>query len=216
MEIGLGKKIADLLEARGDKPINLPRETIKSGKFWIDQYLLKLPKEDRPDAIINNYGINHLSWIGYTDQSDEKIITTNILGPYWVVNFYAAFQKPLKVVNIASQTWRVPQTCTTLYCASKAGLVHMTRVMARELGRKGWQINVVCPGKIEWTNMSSLTDEQVVELRGWTDDEAEEYALSNIPMGRFTTKEEVATVVLQVLDFPPYVNGAIIDVTGGA
>jgi NAD(P)-dependent dehydrogenase (short-subunit alcohol dehydrogenase family) len=211
---GLGQKILTMATVQGHRVFDLPGEAILTGYSSISAHLAALP--EIPDAIINNYGTNSLSWIGETPEEDEKIITANLLGPYWVVNHAKCiWNKPMRVVNVASQTYRVPQTCTALYCASKAGLVQMTKVMARELGPLGWVVNAVSPGKIEDTRMALLTDAQVVELRGWGEVEATEYALSLIPARRFTNREEVASLILDVLKMPDYVNGSVIEIHGG-
>jgi 3-oxoacyl-[acyl-carrier protein] reductase len=171
---------------------------------------------DYPDLLVNNYGINHLSWIGTTVEQDEDILRVNVLAPYWIVNWFVGLEgRPMRVINIASQTYRVAQRTTTLYCASKAALVHMTRVMARELAPKGWIINAIAPGKIEDTEMATLTDMQVNELRGWSTAHADKYALSQIPMDRFTDRNEVTDAVMHLIKMPPYVNGTVLDMTGG-
>jgi len=211
---GLGSTLRKHLEERGHTVTDMPGEVIKNGKWRIDEFIQN--QSMRPDIIINNYGINHLSWIGDIDIQDEMIVQVNLLGPLWVVN--AAKQKwnrPMRVVNIASQTYRVPQRTTALYCASKAGLVMLTKVMARELAPHGWVINAVAPGKIEDTEMSQLTDAQVNELRGWDKPTADLYALSQIPAGRFTDRAEVAEAVMRLLDMPSYVNGTVLEVMGG-
>lgn len=168
------------------------------------------------DVVVNNFGINHLSWIGDTPASDADILHCNVMVPYWVINTLVKLHNgPARVLNIASQTYRVPQRCTALYAASKAALVQMTKVMARELASKGWVINVLAPGKIWDTDMSRLTDAQVRELRRWTDAESTAYAESLVPMRRFTSREEVANLAIEVLGLQPYVNGAVIDAMGG-
>jgi len=184
------------------------------GKKAIESYL-KLNGNDF-DYVVNNFGTNHLSWIGTTEEDDEDIMRWNVMGPYWVINYLVGNgNKPARVVNIASATHRVPQRTTSLYCASKAALVQMTKVMARELAPSGWIINALAPGKIEDTEMSQLTDQQVCELRGWSKEQADSYALSNVPMGRFTNRLEVTNAVFKLLEMPDYVNGICLDVMGG-
>jgi 3-oxoacyl-[acyl-carrier protein] reductase len=193
---------------------DIPGDTIASGPRHIEGAIRRLSR--CPNIIVNNYGINHLSWIGETPAIDEAIIKANLLGPYWVINYVKQhWGGPCRVVNIASQVYRVPQRCTSLYCASKAGLVHMTKVMARELAPSGWIVNAVSPGKIEDTMMSRMTDAQVLKLRGWDPDKADNYAKSLIPAGRYTTRAEVADVVMSVLEMPDYVNGTVIEAHGG-
>jgi NAD(P)-dependent dehydrogenase (short-subunit alcohol dehydrogenase family) len=206
--------LARRVELEGHEVTDLPGNIIQEGPAKIEHFIQGIDK--KPDIIINNFGINHLSWIGQTPPEDEAIIRANLLGPYWVINYaHKHGIGPCRVVNVASQTYRVAQRCTTLYCASKAGLVQMTKVMARELAGEGWVINAVAPGKIMDTEMSYLTDDQVVQLRGWAPSQADKYALSNIPAGRFTTRSEVSDAVMKVLTLPAYVNGTVIEIMGG-
>jgi NAD(P)-dependent dehydrogenase (short-subunit alcohol dehydrogenase family) len=214
-EQGLGLRIKELLEGADHTVTNMPGDIVRRGDPAISRFVEEMVSA--PEIIINNFGINRLSWIGETPTADGAIIEVNLLGPYWVVNAVRAeWGGPCRVVNIASQTHRIAQRCTTLYCAAKAGLVHMTRVMARELANEGWIINCVSPGKIEDTEMSRLTDAQVIELREWDKETAEEYALVNIPMERFSNTNEIARVVIQTLALPDYVNGSVIEAHGGA
>lgn len=213
---GLGKVIAARIEARGASVLRLPAEILHEGKNELEHWLTQ-NKAWKVDAIVNNYGINHLSKIGTTEEDDAEIFHINVLIPYWIVNWMIARDSmATTVVNIASQTYRVPQRMTALYCASKAALVQMTRVMARELAEYGWVVNALAPGKILGTRMTELTDEQVLQLREWDPEEAESYALKLIPAGRFTTCDEVAAMVEQMIfDLPDYVNGTVIDMMGG-
>lgn len=198
-------------------------EGIKIADMWKDARAL-LNYIDPCDYIINNHATNHLAPIGDIGQVDLlAILKMNVMQPLDIVNWAVAKGwPPARVLNIGSITHRVPQRMTSLYCASKAALVQLTRVMARELAPKGWVVNCLCPGKIEDTEMSRLTDAQVVDLRadeegkeGWGQFAWGQYALSQIPMGRFTNTREVAEAAFKILDMPAYLNGAIIDFTGG-
>jgi len=200
---------------------NISCSLIRSGicfrnlKQSIEVFLDGIGEDVKFDVVINNYAINHLSWIGTTDTTDEDIISLKIMLPYWIINALVKRANVCRVVNILSQTYKVPQRCTSLYCASKAAVAMMTKVMARELAPFGWVINGLAPGKILDTIMTEKTDKQVLELRGWDEHGADKYAQSLIPMGRFTTKQEVAEMVIKILEMPAYVNGSIIDMTGG-
>lgn len=165
--------------------------------------------------VINNYGTNHLSWIGTTLEYDSKILLNNVMPAYWVINQLVKRNQTCRVINVASATYRVPQRCTTLYCASKAAVVQMTKVMARELAPSGWIINAIAPGLIVDTKMAMMVDNQVQKLRGWTRDEMYDYALKLIPMGRPTTKGEVVDAIAKIFELPDYINGTVIDMMGG-
>lgn len=203
-------------------------EGIKMADMWRPGNQL-LKDKDPCELIINNHGINHLAPIGDIGEVDTAtILMQNVIKPLEIVNWAVAKKwPPARVLNIGSVTHRVPQRMTALYCASKAALVQLTRVMARELAPSGWVVNCLCPGKIEDTEMARLTDKQVEELRpggpkGLLDEYGppdsiswNNYALSQIPMGRFTNCMEVAEAAFKILEMPAYLNGAIIDFTGG-
>ena len=217
-EQGLGKAI---LEEYGPTSYhNIEGDEIKDA-FWynrvkemVDEQIENLGSS--PDVVVNNFGVNRLSWIGDTDKFDSMILELNVMVPYWIVNaLVRIYDKPCQVLNISSQTYKVPQRCTSLYCASKAALSHMTRVMARELAPKGWVINAYAPGKILGTRMTDTTDKQVCHLRGWNPDFSDQYAISLIPMERFMTLEEAAAIAVHILRTPSYVNGTTIEATGG-
>lgn len=169
-------------------------------------------------AAVLNDGINRLSWIGETPSNDAEIIERNVLAPYWTLNELVHLrgkQNPLRVIFVTSQTYRVPQRTTSLYCASKAAATMLMRVAARELAPHGWVINAVAPGKIVDTRMSELTDQQVCELRGWEQSEADRYAKALIPAGRFTTTAEVAEAIRDTLHAVSYMNGSVVELFGG-
>jgi 3-oxoacyl-[acyl-carrier protein] reductase len=213
-EQGLGAAIMEELFREGYTVNNIPGNVIRGGKSAIEGWLAQMTLNF--DVVINNFGINHLSWVGETPEEDEAILNVNVHGPYWVINgLVRGGNPPARVVNIASQTHRVAQRTTALYCASKAALVQLSRVLTRELAPRGWVINTLAPGKIVGTTMQQLTDAQVTDLREWDPVEADKYALNMIPMGRYTSPEEVARAVAVMLQLPAYVNGALIDMTGG-
>ena len=195
--------------------IGMDEATMRGGKSAIDCFIDKLSKSMKITEVTNNFGVNHLSWIGETPADDADLFTYNVMAPYWVINALVRNNQTCRVVNVASATHRVPQRCTTLYCASKAALVQMTKVMARELAPKGWIINAIAPGMIEDTKMSEMTNLQVMKLRGWGEVEMKLYATNLIPMGRATNAEEVAEAIEKVYELPDYINGSCIDMMGG-
>lgn len=215
-EKGLGKAIIDAAP-KSEYTICVPREVIESGAEGITQWVRTNVNSRYSSGIwINNSGTNGLSWIGDTEPEDERIIQHNLLAPYWCINALKGHSsRAWKVINIASIAHRVPMRCSTLYCASKAGLVHMTKTMARELAPKGWVINAFAPGPIADTDMQRLTKKQVCDLRSMSEEEAATYALQAIPMWRETTCAEMAEAVWKLIGMPDYVNGVCLEAAGG-
>lgn len=198
------------MEKRDASDIGLAKEWLEDAKDEIAEL----------DCLIMNHSVNYLSMLGCNDW-DEKIeanhhmVVCNLLVPRTIIDCLAHFcKKPLRVIFIASQTYRVAQRGTSLYCATKAAQVMLMKVTAREMAPKGWVVNALAPGKIVDTEMSRLTDEQVLKLRGWDAKDAERYALSLIPAGRFTNCAEVVDAVMKMLALPDYINGTVIDMTG--
>jgi 3-oxoacyl-[acyl-carrier protein] reductase len=90
------------------------------------------------------------------------------------------------------------------YGAAKAGLIGLTRSVARELGSRGITVNLVAPGPITTAMTDALTDERKAQMTG------------QVPLGRFGTPEEVAAVVAFLCsDAAGYVSGAVLPVDGG-
>lgn len=204
-----------LIEGDTEEIVGLTMHQMR-GMFVIEDEIGDiLSKKGKIDKVVNNYGINHLSWIGETPLADYQMLVQNVMSPYWVINTLVAQGQVCRVVNIASATYRVPQRCTAIYCASKAAVVQLTRVMARELAPKGWVINALAPGLIEDTRMAQLTNAQVKELRGWSQEEMDAYATKLVPMGRFTNRKEVADAIWKIFELPDYINGTVIDMMGG-
>ena len=148
---GLGETIKELLAINDYVVTEYGSDvTFEGAKKFFDDY-----KYPRIDVLINNYGIDKLNWIGEIEEEDYKVIDVNLKGVSIVVNeLVKRGYKYTNILNVCSQTYRVAQRCTSLYCASKAGLAQMTRVMARELAPKGFIVNAIAPGKILGTLMT--------------------------------------------------------------
>lgn len=109
-----------------------------------------------------------------------------------------------RIVNVASVAALRGNAGQTAYSASKAGLIGLTRSLAREVGSRGITVNAVCPGFVE----TRMTEEQP--------DETRRRYLDLTPAGRFGTPEEIAAVIAFLCrPEASYVNGAVIAVDGG-
>jgi len=216
-EQGLGKGILRLLKSQCHEVVNIEGRAITDSvaKDSLKEFIDSEIGDYNPDWVINNYGTNSLSWIGQTNRSDRDVLEINTMLPYWVVNALVANGSVCRVLNVSSQTYKTAQRTTSLYCASKAATAHMTKVMARELAPKGWVVNSFAPGKILGTKMTEMTDQQVMDIRGWSKEEADGYATALVPMGRFMDIDEAASIAVSILEMESYVNGSVIDAFGG-
>ncbi|KAI9320154.1 hypothetical protein BX666DRAFT_2025166 [Dichotomocladium elegans] len=171
-------------------------------------------KEDHLDVLVNNAGAN---WAGsfhdYPDAAFDKVISLNLKRIFSLtqaclplLTAKASTSSPSSVINIASiDGLRVPPQETYAYSASKAGLLHLTRHMASQLGDKGVTVNSIAPGAFESKMMKATLDA------------FGEIIKSKIPLGRIGSPEDIAgTCIYLASRAGQYTNGATIAVDGGA
>ncbi len=167
-----------------------------------------LDKFGKVDYLINNAGITRDALLMRMKEEDwDKVVTVNLKGAF---NCIKAVVRPMlkqkfgRIVNITSVVAFMGNVGQANYVASKAGLVGLTKALAKELAPKGVTVNAVAPGFIE-TDMTAGLPEKI-----------KEYMLSLIPLGRFGQPEEVAEVVaFLVSDKAAYITGQVIHVNGG-
>ncbi len=119
------------------------------------------------------------------------------------------------IVNVASRAAKVPPLFNGAYAVAKAGVVMLTRVMAKELAGAGIRVNAICPGVIQ-TDFTDWRFQLEADILDSTVKERQAEMLKTIPMGRLGTPEEVADlVVFLVSDQSAYITGQAINITGG-
>lgn len=162
---------------------------------------------DRLDALVNNSGILiKRSVINCTENDWDKVIDTNLKGAF-LCSKYAIknmiIHREGSIVNILSTIINRAISMQGAYTASKAGLMGLTKVMAKEFGPMGIRVNAVSPGPV-------LTD-----LNNWSPDEIEKIR-KQIPLNKMTSSEDVANVVIFLLSqYSKQITGEIINIDGG-
>lgn len=159
-------------------------------------------------VLVNNAGIAEQSL--FTDITDEmwrKMIDTNLSGAFFCTRAVLQFmihRKKGKIINIASIWGETGGSCEVHYSAAKAGLIGMTKALAKEVGLSGITVNCVSPGVI-LTDMTSHFDEETMnELKDET------------PLGRIGTPEDVAGAVSFLASADSdFITGQDIAVNGG-
>ena len=163
------------------------------------------------DMLVNNAGIVHLQPALDTTMRDfEQTLAVNTLAPLRLAQVVASDLirrgRPGTIVNLSSIAARTGFADHAAYCASKAALDALTRVLAVELGPHGIRTNGVSP-VVTLTPMGRLA---------WSDGSKAGGMLARIPLGRFCEERDVAGVVAFLLsDDAAMVNGVSIDVDGG-
>ena len=119
------------------------------------------------------------------------------------------------IVNVASRAAKVPPLFNGAYAVAKAGVVMLTKVMAKELAGAGVRVNAICPGVIQ-TDFTAWRFKLEAGILNSTVAEREAEMRRTIPMGRLGAAEEVADlVVFLASDQSSYITGQAINITGG-
>ena len=173
-----------------------------------DQAMSLTEEGKSPLVLVNNAGITKDALMLRMKPDDwGAVIDTNLSSIYTVVS---AFIKPMtkartgRIINISSVVGSMGNAGQVNYAAAKAGLEGMTRALAREFGSRAITVNAVAPGFIE-TDMTHVLPEAQKEA-----------LLSQIPLGRLGSAEEVAgTVAFLASEEASYVTGTTLHVNGG-
>jgi 3-oxoacyl-[acyl-carrier protein] reductase len=160
------------------------------------------------EILVNNAGITRDGLMMRMKREDwDAVLTTNLTGAFLLTQ--ACVSSLLKnrwgrIINITSIVGQTGQAGQANYAASKAGLIGLTKSLARELASRGITANAVAPGFIETPMTHVLTDEQKTGI------------LSQIPLARMGTDSDIAhAVVYLASEEAGYITGHTLDVNGG-
>jgi len=165
-------------------------------------------KFGRIDILINNAGITRDSTLKkMTVQQWQQVIDVNLSGVFFctkIISEYMVANNWGRIVNASSVVGLYGNFGQTNYVATKAGIIGMTKTLARELGRKGVTVNAVAPGFIA-TEMVAAMPENVIEGMK-----------AKVPVGRLGDPKEIANVYAFLSsDEASYINGHTLSVDGG-
>lgn len=165
-------------------------------------------KLGRIDILVNNAGITRDGLlVRMSDEDWHAVLETNLTGAFLCtreVGKVMMRQRSGRIVNMASVMGVVGNSGQANYSASKAGMIALTKTTAKELGRRGINVNAVAPGFIQ----TVMTEEMPEGAKAKVSEQ--------IPLERLGTPEDVAKVVLFLVgDLSSYVTGQVVHVDGG-
>jgi 3-oxoacyl-[acyl-carrier protein] reductase len=177
-------------------------ESVKAGAKAVIERFAKV------EILVNNAGITRDGLAMTMKRADwDDVLGTNLTGAFLLTQ---ALLRPMlknrwgRIINISSVVGRTGQGGQVNYAASKAGLIGMTRSLAREVASRGITVNAVAPGYIETAMTSKLDEKQRNAI------------MTSIPLGRAGTEAEIAEAVsFLASESAGYITGHVLDVNGG-
>jgi 3-oxoacyl-[acyl-carrier protein] reductase len=162
----------------------------------------------RVDILVNNAGITRDGLLlRMKDEDWDAVLTVNLKGAFLCTRAVAKVmtkQRAGRIINIASVVGQMGNAGQANYCASKAGLMGLTRSNARELAKRNITVNAVAPGFI------------VSDMTNALPDKVKEEMAAQIPLERFGTADDIANaVVFLAADASAYITGQVLAVNGG-
>ena len=167
-----------------------------------------LDKYKKVDILVNNAGVTRDNLImRMTEEDYDTVLDTNLKGAFHMIRHLSRSfikQRGGKIINISSVSGVLGNAGQANYSASKAGLIGLTKSVAREFASRGVNVNAVAPGFIDTDMTKNMTEDPKKTLS------------SMIPMGKMGSTKNIADLVLFLAgDGSDYITGQVICVDGG-
>lgn len=167
-----------------------------------------IAKYKRIDILVNNAGITKDNLLmKMSEEEFDGVIDTNLKGAFNCMKHVSRQmlkQKSGRIINISSVSGVMGNAGQANYCASKAGLIGLTKSIARELGSRGITVNAIAPGFID-TEMTEVLSDEVKKVMG-----------EQIPLKHFGTTGDIAhAAAFLASDQAAYITGQVLCVDGG-
>ncbi len=167
-----------------------------------------ISESGRIDILVNNAGITRDDLLMKMSEDDfDAVINTNLKGCFNTIRHASRYflkQRSGKIVNMSSVSGVMGNAGQANYSAAKAGVIGLTKSVARELASRGINCNAIAPGFIETEMTQAMSDK------------AREATIASIPFGRTGSTQDIANAVLfLVSSMSDYITGQVISVDGG-
>ena len=175
---------------------------------------------DHIDILCNNAGASFgvpNSVLSYDEAAWIKTIEVNLFSVFRLSRAVIPLMlgKPASIVNTASRAGKVPPVFNSAYAVAKAGVIMLTKTMAKELGGNGIRVNAICPGQIA-TDLERWRFGLEASFFGTTIEEREKEMCKTIPLGYIGLPREAADLaVFLASDASRYITGQAINIDGG-
>lgn len=201
------EETAAMVSSRGGVPHLVPF-SVSDGDAVRESFKDIVKVHGRVDVLVNNAGVSRDNLLALMKSAEwDEVLDTNLKGVFLCSQAVVKAmmkQRFGRIVNITSIVGVMGNPGQVNYCASKAGIIGLTRSLARELISRNITVNAVAPGFIE-TDMTRDMNEK-----------ARESLLAQIPAGRYGSPEDVAAAVgFLVSEGAGYITGQVIHVNGG-
>jgi len=228
---GIGKAIAQVLAANGARVV-ATATTVEGAQRVVDEIVAAggdalavkvdvsvaadvealfdaaIQKYGKVDILVNNAGITKDGLLMRMKESDwDQVLDVNLKGAFNCTKQAAKTMTKARygrIINVSSVVGEMGNPGQANYCASKAGLIGLTKSVARELATRNVTVNAVAPGFIETDMTNELSDKLKTAL------------LEQIPLGRLGAAEDIAQAVLFLVSAgAAYITGQVLSVNGG-
>lgn len=211
---GIGAAIVKRLESSGAKvaiwDLDGPDKVDVSNPSAVEKALEKtLGQFNHIDVLVNNAGIagKNAPTVEYPIEEWERVLRINLTSQFLTCRAVAPHmvrRKYGRIVNIASIAGKEGNPNAVAYSASKAGVISLTKSLGKELAQTGVLVNCVTPAAAKTAIFDQMTEQHI------------NYMLAKIPMGRFVTVDEVASLVCWLASEDcAFSTGGVFDISGG-